>query len=143
MRPPSGAPARAWSGLRRRGPVAMPVRVEVARLVAWMVVMRPRHLGHARVAMAMRVEVAGGVAGVVVMGAGHLLDGLVAMPVRVEVAGGVARMIVVRTWLFLGHGRDLLCEPGDADGVILEVGAQQSHEVLSGRRGGHTRCSSH
>jgi hypothetical protein len=57
------------------------------------------------VAMAVFVEIARLMAGVIVMLARNFLHRLVAVPVRVEIARGVTRMIVMLTGLlFFSHG---------------------------------------
>ena len=82
----------------------MPVLIEVAGLVARVVVVRPRLLRHALVAMPMLIEVAWRVARVIMVLTRNLLHARVPMPVRIEIAGLVAGMVVVWSWLFLLHG---------------------------------------
>ena len=87
------------------GPIAMPVRIEVARHVARVVVMLAGYLLLTRlVPMSMRIEVARDMAGVVVVLAGNLfLPRHVAMAVRVQIARHVPGVVVVLTRLFLRH----------------------------------------
>jgi hypothetical protein len=79
------------------------MRIEIAGLVAGMVVMRTGLLHAGSIAMPLRVKVARRVAGMVVVRSGLLHASRVAMAMRVEVAGLVAGMVVVGTGAFLGH----------------------------------------
>lgn len=81
----------------------MSLRVEVARLVAWMVVVLARNFLHARVPVTVRIEVARSVTGVIMMFTRDFLGGLVAMPVLVEVARDVPGVVVVLAWLLFWH----------------------------------------
>jgi hypothetical protein len=87
----------------------MPVLVEVARLVARMVVVLTGNFLRGLVAVAVLVEIAGLVARVVMVLTGNLLRCLVTVSVLVEVTGLVAGVVVVLTGLFLRHDCLLSC----------------------------------
>jgi hypothetical protein len=95
------APPPQSSVLGRGRLVTVTVWIQVAGLMAGMVVVRSGDLRDGRVAMPLRVQIAWRVTRVVVMLAWNLLGGFVAMPVRIEVARGVAGVIVVYAGLLL------------------------------------------
>lgn len=81
----------------------MALGIQIARLVAGMIVVLARDLLHALVAMPMGVEVTWGVTRMVVMLAGHFLHALVAMSMLVEITGLMAGVIVMSTSLLFCH----------------------------------------
>jgi hypothetical protein len=81
----------------------MPVRIEVAGLVAGMIVMLARLFGNRCVPMSVLIEIAGGVPRMVVVRPRLLRDRLVSVPMLIEIARRMTGVIVMRSWLLLGH----------------------------------------
>ena len=81
----------------------MAMGIEIARLVARMIVMLARDLLHALVSMPLSVEVSRGVTRMIVMLAGYFLHALVSVSMLVEITRLMAGMIMVRTSLLFCH----------------------------------------
>jgi len=98
--PPRCQLLRLWGSAR----VAVTMLIEVARLMAWMVMMLAWLLGHACVAVSVLVEIAGGMAGMRVMLARAFAARRVAVTILVDVARLVPRMVVMLFVVMIGHG---------------------------------------
>lgn len=83
--------------------ITVTVLIEIAWLVARMIMVLASRLRVRRVAMPMLVEITGLVTGMVVMLAWRFLGRLVAMTVVVEISRRMARMVVVRAGFFVWH----------------------------------------
>lgn len=91
-------------GLFRHALVPMAVLIKVAWRVTRMIVMLARNLLYARIPVPLGIEVARRVPRMVMVLPGSLLGALIPMPVLIQVSWDVAGMVVVRSWLFLRHG---------------------------------------